>query len=64
MVRRIILIAAVLALVMTAAIGIVGFYNIRKAYFDSFSEELKAAAYMMKHEIDNEWEGDWSLSDG
>ncbi|MCR4999811.1 MAG: methyl-accepting chemotaxis protein [Lachnospiraceae bacterium] len=64
MVRRIILIAAALALVMTAAIGIVGFSNIKKAYFDSFSEELKAAAYMMEHEINNEWEGDWSLSDG
>ena len=64
MVRTIILIAAGLALLMSGAIALVGFAYIRNAYYDTFSEELQAAAMMMEHEINNEWEGDWTLTDG
>ena len=49
---------------MSGAIALVGFAYIRNAYYDTFSEELKAAATMMEHEINNEWEGDWTLTDG
>ena len=62
MVRTIILIASVLALIMSATIGYIGYRHIKSAYLDSFSEELRAAAILMEDEISNQWSGDWSLS--
>ena len=64
MVRRIILIASVLALLMSATVGQIGYTHIQKAYYSSFSEGLHAAAVIMEDEISHEWSGDWSLSEG
>ncbi len=63
MVRGIILIASVLALMMSACVGIIGFNHIRNAYLTSFKEGLHAAAILMEDEIAHEWSGDWSLSE-
>ena len=63
MVRGIILIASVLALMMSACVGIIGFNHIQNAYLTSFKEGLHAAAILMEDEIAHEWSGDWSLSE-
>ena len=63
MVRRIILIASVLAIAMCALISQIGYNHIKKAYFNSFKEGLHAAATLIEDEIAHEWSGDWSLSE-
>ena len=63
MVRSIILIASVLALLMSALIGYIGFNHIKEAYLTSFSEGLHAAAILVEDELSNEVQGDWSLSE-
>ena len=63
MVRTIIVIASVLALLMAACVGIIGFRNIQKAYLTSFSEGLHAAAVLLNDEVSNQFEGDWTLSE-
>ncbi|MBE5843229.1 MAG: methyl-accepting chemotaxis protein [Butyrivibrio sp.] len=63
MVRSIILIASVLALLMSGLIGFIGFNHIKKAYLTSFSEGLHAAAILLEDELSNEFAGDWSLSE-
>ncbi len=63
MVRRIILIASVLALLMSGAIAYIGFTHIKTAYYNSFAEELHAAALMEYSAIDKQVEGDWSLDE-
>ncbi|MCR5640495.1 MAG: methyl-accepting chemotaxis protein [Lachnospiraceae bacterium] len=64
MVRRIIVLASILALLMSATISIIGIIFIRNAYYESFEEQLHAVAVMMSDEISHEWQGDWSLTDG
>ena len=63
MVRSIILIASVLALLMSGLIGFIGFNHIKKAYLTSFSEGLHASAILLEDELSNEFAGDWSLSE-
>ncbi|WP_035779628.1 methyl-accepting chemotaxis protein [Butyrivibrio sp. MC2013] len=63
MVRTIILIASFFALLMAGTVGNIGYSHIKKAYFASFQEGLKAAAVLMDDEISHEWKGDWSLSE-
>ena len=63
MVRSIIVLASVLALIMAACVGIIGFNHIKQAYYSSFQEGLHAAAVLMEDEIAHEWNGDWSLSE-
>ena len=62
MVRTIILIAAGLALIMSAMIGYIGYNHIKNAYMDSFAEELRATAIMMESIVSNQTQGDWKLS--
>ncbi|SFC88177.1 methyl-accepting chemotaxis protein [Butyrivibrio sp. YAB3001] len=63
MVRSIIVLASVLALIMAAFVGIIGYNHIKQAYYSSFQEGLHAAAVLMEDEIAHEWDGDWSLSE-
>ncbi len=63
MVRTIILIASALALIMSAAIAVIGFNHIQTAYFNSFSEELHATAIMLDDNINNQFYGDWEMAD-
>ena len=63
MVRRIILIATFLALIMCGCVGTIGFNHIKKAYLDSFSEGLKAAGVLLNNQVSNQVQGDWSLSE-
>ena len=63
MVRRIILIASALAILMCALIGYVGYTHIQKAYLTSFSEGLHAAAILLNDEFSNEFQGDFYLSE-
>ncbi|WP_044914456.1 methyl-accepting chemotaxis protein [Butyrivibrio sp. WCE2006] len=63
MVRRIILIASILALLMSFFIGLIGFNHIKKAYFTSFQEGLHAAAILLEDELSNQISGDWTLGE-
>ena len=63
MVGTIIAVASAFAIIMAACVGLIGFNHIQKAYLESFSEGLHAAAIIMEDEISHEWEGDWSLSE-
>ncbi len=63
MVRTIIVIASVLALAMAGCIAYIGYDNIQKAYYASFSEGLHAAAVLVENQFSNEFAGDWSLSE-
>ncbi|MCR5254840.1 MAG: methyl-accepting chemotaxis protein [Acetatifactor sp.] len=63
MVRRIIVMASVLALLMAACVGVIGYSHIQKAYFTSFKEGLHASAILMEDEISHEWGGDWSVTE-
>lgn len=62
MVRTIILIASVLALLMSALIGFIGYRHVKNAYMDSFSEELRATAIMMEDIVSHQNDGEWRLS--
>ncbi|WP_026510702.1 methyl-accepting chemotaxis protein [Butyrivibrio sp. LC3010] len=63
MVRRIIIIASILALLMSFFIGLIGFNHIKKAYFTSFQEGLHAAAILLEDELSNQISGDWTLGE-
>ena len=63
MVRTIIVIASVLACLMSACIGYIGYNHIQKAYYASFSEGLHAAVILLENQLSNEIPGDWSLSE-
>ena len=62
MVRTIILIASVLALLMSALIGFIGYRHVKNAYMDSFSEELRATAIMMEDIVSHQNDGEWRLA--
>ena len=64
MVRSIIILVSVLALLMSATIGFIGFRHIQSAYLDSFKEGLKAAGVLMESELSHQYTGDWSLTEG
>jgi len=62
LVRNVLYFASVLALLMATTITVVGIGYVKKAYFDSFSEELHAAALMVQSQLNNQWQGDWSVT--
>lgn len=63
MIRRIVIISSILAILMGAAVGFIGFNHIKTAYFSSFTEGLRAAATLIEDELSHQWDGDWSLSE-
>ncbi len=63
MVRSIIILISVLAILMASCIGYIGYSYIQKAYFNSFSEGLHAAAILLNEQLSNQFTGDWSLSE-
>ncbi|MCR5657059.1 MAG: methyl-accepting chemotaxis protein [Butyrivibrio sp.] len=63
MVRSIILIASVLALLMAACVGYIGYSHIKKAYMTSFAEGLQASAVLLSDSLSHMTEGDWTLSE-
>ena len=56
-------VALVLLIAMSIIITAVGVSMVKKAYYDSFAEELHISALQVS-EAANQWEGDWTLSDG
>ncbi|MCR5397167.1 MAG: cache domain-containing protein [Lachnospiraceae bacterium] len=64
LVRNVLLFASALALLMATTIAIIGISYTKKAYYESFEEELHAAAVMLQGQISNEWVGNWSEKDG
>ncbi|MCR5499122.1 MAG: cache domain-containing protein [Acetatifactor sp.] len=62
LVRNVLLFSSVLAIMLTALISSLGIRGIQTAYYESFEEELHAAAVMLKGQITNQWSGDWSQS--
>ena len=63
MVRGIIIIASILGCAMAGTVGFIGYKHIKDAYYASFEEGLHAAAFLLKDELSNQYEGDWSLSE-
>lgn len=61
-VRQVLLIASALALLMATTIAIIGMNFVKKAYYESFEEELYAAGLFLIDEMDHEWNGDWSVA--
>jgi methyl-accepting chemotaxis protein len=65
LVREVLLFASTLAIIMAFALSAIGVYNIRKAYYESFAEELHTSAQFIQSQLDNQWSGDWkTLSNG
>ena len=62
LVRQILLLASALALLMATTIAIIGITFVKKAYYDSFEEELHASAVFLMDAMDHEWNGDWSVA--
>ena len=62
LVRQVLLLASALALLMATTIAIIGISFVKKAYYDSFEEELHAAAVFLVDAMDHEWNGDWSVA--
>ena len=60
LVRNVMLFTSALALIMTVVISAMGILYVKKAYYESFQEELHAAAVMARNQISNQWEGEWS----
>lgn len=60
LVRNVILLASALALLMATTIAVLGITYVKKAYYESFQEELHAAAVMMRGQVEGQWTGDWS----
>lgn len=63
LVRQVLLIASALAILMASVIAGIGMSYVKKAYYDSFKEELHAAAVQLQDEITNEWDGDWTQNE-
>ena len=61
LVQQVILLASFLALLMATTIAVIGVSYIKKAYYDSFEEELHASAVFLSSTLDNQWAGDWDL---
>ena len=65
LVRNVMLFTSALALIMTLVISVLGVHYVKQAYYESFQEELHAAAVMARNQINNQWDGEWSQdSDG
>ncbi len=62
LVRQVLLIASAIAILMANLIAIVSMRYLRNAYYDSFKEELHAAALLIQDELSNEWDGDWRVN--
>ncbi|MBO6282406.1 MAG: cache domain-containing protein [Pseudobutyrivibrio sp.] len=62
LVRQILWFAAVLALLMSTTIAIIGMSYVKKAYFDSFSEELHTSAMFLQNALNNQYSGDWEVT--
>lgn len=62
LVRQVLLLASALALLMATTIAIIGISFVKKAYYDSFAEELHASAVFLMDAMDHEWNGDWSVA--
>ena len=62
LVRQVLLYASVLALLMATTIAVIGITFVKKAYYDSFAEELHASAVFLIDAMDHEWNGDWSVA--
>ncbi|SDW97713.1 methyl-accepting chemotaxis protein [Lachnospiraceae bacterium KHCPX20] len=58
--RNVMLITAALALIMVLVISTLGVCFVKKAYYESFQEELHAAALMMRNQVTGQWDGEWS----
>nr|MCR5716444.1 cache domain-containing protein [Lachnospiraceae bacterium] len=63
LVASILLISSIAAIIMASVITAIGIFYTREAYYDSFAEELHAAALMIEDEISHEWKGNWSVSE-
>ncbi len=63
LVRQVLLMASAMALIMATVIAIIGMHYVKKAYYESFEEELHAAALFLIDEMDHEWDGDWSVAE-
>ena len=61
LVQQVILLASFLALLMATTIAVIGVSYIKKAYYDSFEEELHSSAVFLSSTLDNQWAGDWDL---
>ena len=61
LVQQVLLLASFLALLMATTIAIIGVNYVKKAYYESFEEELHASAVFLSSTMDNQWEGDWDL---
>lgn len=65
LVRQVLLFASALALLMATTIAIIGMNFVKKAYYESFEEELHASGIFLIDELDHAWMGDWEqTSDG
>ncbi|SEA56394.1 methyl-accepting chemotaxis protein [Pseudobutyrivibrio sp. ACV-2] len=62
LVRKVLHFATLLAILMAFALSAVGLTYIQKAYYDSFADELYTSALFVQDELNNEWEGDWSVT--
>ncbi len=62
LVREVLLVASVLGLLMATAISVIGVNFIKKAYYNSFSEELHASALFLQSSLNNQWNGDWKVT--
>ena len=61
LVRQVLLFASTLAIIMALGLSAVGILNIRKAYYDSFADELHTSAQFIQSQLDNQWNGDWKI---
>ncbi len=61
-VGRIVKIAIVSALVMAGIMVWIGVAEVKKAYLNSFSQELKSSAFQLEDSLSNRIDGDWSIS--
>ena len=55
MVGSILMISSIFAILMSTAIGIIGYNHIKTAYYTSFAEGLHAAAILLNDELSNEF---------
>ena len=56
--------AALSLLIITAVVTTgIGVTKVKKAYYDSFEEELFLSAVQLSDIVSHQWEGDWSISE-
>ena len=60
---RIMVVALISVLIEAAILTVIGILEVRSSYEEALEGQLMTSAIQLRDELDNEWDGDWGLSE-